>query len=75
MIFDSIDEEVIKQAASRRKSGSGPSGLDAILALNHYGTVTSDLRKAFAEMIKKLCIEKVDERNGNSSIEAWLAVG
>ena len=60
VIFEMIDEEMVKQAAIKTKGGSGPSGMDTdgwrrILASNHYGTVSSDLRKAFAEMIKKLC--------------------
>ena len=57
VIFEMIDEEMVKQAAIKTKGGSVPSGMDAdgwrrTMASNHYGTVSSDLRKAFAEMIK-----------------------
>ena len=78
VIFEMIDEEMVKQAAIKTKDGSGPSGMDAdgwrrIMASNHYGTVSSDLRKAFAEMIKKLCTYKEDHNNGCTSVEAFLA--
>lgn len=47
------------------RGGSGPSGLDddgwgRILVSNTYGTVNIYLRKAFAEVIKKICIKKIE---------------
>ena len=44
VIFEMIDEEMVKQAAFKRKGGSGPSGMDEdgwrrIMASNYYGTV------------------------------------
>ena len=72
--FQPIDEEMIRKAAIKTKGGSGPSGMDAegwrrILASNQFGTTNCDLRKTFAEVIKKLCTE-IDE---NNTIEAFLA--
>jgi hypothetical protein len=80
VLFDEIDEDLVKKAALRTKGGSGPSGLDAdgwrrILASNNYGTVNIDLRRSFARVIQKLCIKKieVDTLNSKTSIEALLA--
>ena len=54
--FQSIDEEMIRKAAVRTKGGSSPSGWDAdgwrrILASTNFGTSSSDLRKAFANVV------------------------
>ena len=66
IIFETIDEEMVKQAAIKTNGGSGPSGLDAdgwrrIIASNSYGNTNVDLRRAFAEMIKKLCTKKFNQ--------------
>ena len=55
--YDMIDETLVLRAAIDTKGGSGPSGMDAdgwrrILASSQYGTASSDLRKAFAKVIK-----------------------
>ena len=58
---------------------TGPSGLDAdgwrrILCSSTFGTTTLDLRKAIAEMTKKLCIESLSQNAGDKSpIEAFVA--
>ena len=49
---------MVKQAALKTKGGSGPSGLDAdgwrkILVSKSYGTINADLRRVFANVIKK----------------------
>ena len=54
--FQSIDEKIIRKAVIKTKGGSGPSGMDAdgwrrILASNNSGTSSSDLRKAFANVV------------------------
>ena len=54
----SIDKEKIRKAAIRTKGGSGPSGMDAdgwsrILASSNFGTSSSDLHKAFANLVQK----------------------
>ena len=71
---------MVKRAALKTKGGSGPSGLDAdgwrkILASNNYGTVNTDLRKAFAEVIKTICTKKIEinTENNTTSLEAFLA--
>ena len=78
IIFEEIDEEMVKQAALKTRGGSGPSGMDAdgwrrIFVSNHYGASSIDLRRAFSEMIKKLCTEKENPINNRSSLEAFLA--
>ena len=71
--FQSIDEEMIRKAATRTKGGSGPPCMDAdawrrILASNHFGTSSSDLRKAFANVVQKLSSDLVEIH----TIEAFL---
>ena len=56
--FESIDEAMILRATTDTKGGSGPSGMDAdgwrrIIASSQFRTASLDLRKAFAELIKK----------------------
>ena len=45
------------------------NGWRRILASNNFGTSGSDLRKVFADVIKKLCIEKIE----SSTIESFVA--
>ena len=78
IIYDVINEDMIMQAASNTKGGSGPSGMDAdgsrrILCSSVYGTCNSDLRKTIADMIKKLCSDIITVENGCSSLEAFVA--
>ena len=62
--FEDIDENMVKEAALKIKGGSGHSGLDAdgwrkILVSKSYGTINVDLRQAFANVIKKICTERL----------------
>ena len=62
IIFEPIDDEMVKDAALRTRSGPGPSDLVAdgwrrLLTSNHYRSTGWDLR-TFAEMIKKICTDK-----------------
>lgn len=55
---------MIKIAAIKTKEGSGPPGLDVdewrkILLSNSYVTTNADLRKAFANVVKKIYTDKV----------------
>ena len=57
-----------------------PSGLDAdgwrkVLASKSYGTINADLRRAFANFIKKICTEKlpVDTTKNETPFEAFWA--
>ena len=66
---------MILKAATLTKGGSGPSGLDAdewhrILTSREFGTSPSDLRKTFAQLIKRLYIEGVET---TISLEAFTA--
>ena len=61
--FQSID-------AIRAKGVSGRSGMDAngwrrILSSNNFGTSSSDLRKAFANVVQTLCTDLID------TLAAW----
>ena len=72
--FHLIDEEIIRKAAIRTKGGSGPSGMDGdgwrrILTSNNFRTSSSDLRKAFAIVVRKLCTDLVETH----TIEAFLS--
>ena len=46
-------------------------GWRRILASNSFGTANSDLREAFANVVKKLCTDLI----GNQTIEAFLSCG
>ena len=72
--FQSIDKEMIRKAAIRTEGSSGPSGVDAncwrgILASNNFRTESSDLRKAFANVVQKLCTDLVKTH----TVEAFLS--
>ena len=79
IVYDVIDEDMVLQAATHTKGGSGPSGLDAeswrrILCSTTFGTTNLDLRKAIAEMTKKFRIESLSQNAGDKSpIEAFVA--
>ena len=58
----------------KMRGGSGPSGMDAdgwrhILPSKNFGDAPNDLCKTIANVIKKLCTEKLRSNN----IEALLA--
>ena len=72
--YDDMDKSVIMKAPTLTKSGSGPPGLDAaswrrILTSCAFGTATLDLRKIFAQLIKKLCVEELESP---SSFESFV---
>ena len=79
VIYDDIDEAFVMKAAMKTKGCSGPSGLVAdgcrrILVSNSFRNCTSDLRKAVAKFIKKLCAEQTEVNKGNEqSLEAFTA--
>ena len=58
VVFEDIDDNMVKEATLKTKGGSCPSGLDAdgwrkILVAKSYGTINADLRRVFANVIKK----------------------
>ena len=70
-----MDESVIMKASMLAKSGSGPSGYEAdswrrILTSCAFGKAALDLRKTFAQLIKKLCVEELESP---SSLESFVA--
>ena len=75
VVYEDINENLVMRAATLTKGGSGPSGLDAdgwrrLFTSRQYGNSSSDLRKAFANFIKKLCVEELES---TKSIEAFTA--
>ena len=81
VVFEDINKNMVKEAALKIKGGSDPSRLDSdgwnkILVSKSYGTNNADLRRAFANVIKKMCTEilSVDATKDETPIEAfWLA--
>ena len=79
VVFEDIDENMVKEAALKTKGGSGPSRLDAegwkkIIVSKSYGIINADLRRAFANLIKNICTEKlpVDTTKNEAPLEAFL---
>ena len=71
--FVVINTDLVKRTAVRTKGGAGPSVLDAdgwrrILITKQFGTSSTDLCKAIAEVIKKLYTTHV-----SPSLEPFLA--
>ena len=65
---------MIRKAVIRTKGNSGPTGMDLdgwhrILASINFGTSSSDLHKAFANLVQKLCTDLVETH----IIEAFLS--
>ena len=77
--YERIDEALITKAARMTKRGSGPSGMDAdgwrrILISSSLGSSSSELRKALAEFIKKLCKENIEvNSNKTTSLKMFSA--
>ena len=64
---------MIRKTAIRTTGGAGPSNMDAdgwrrILVSNNFGTSSSNLRKAFANGVQKLCTDLVQTH----TIETFL---
>ena len=78
ILYNDIDQELIKKAAIRIKGSAGPKGLDAdgwrrIIVSSCFGTATSDLCKAIAEPVKKLCVTNISNYNNCASLESLVA--
>ena len=72
--YEKIDAELIQKAAIKTKGGAGPSGMDGegwrrILLSKNFSKISDDLCKAFAAVIKRLCVEE----NQSASLETFLA--
>ena len=64
-MYESIDEDLVKRAALNTRRSAGPAGLDTdgwrrIWASDSYGAVNINLRKAFTNFIKKICLKKIE---------------
>ena len=81
VVFEDIDENMVKEAVLKTKGGSGPSGLDAdgwrkILVSKSYGTINADLRRAFANVIKQYAPKSsllIQPKMKRHSKRFWLA--
>ena len=63
--FEPINEELIRRAPIRTKGNLGPFGMGAdgwrkILASNSFGIAISKFRKAFGNIVKKLCTDLIE---------------
>ena len=72
--FESINEELVRRADIKTNGGLCPSKMDVdgwqkILASNSSSTATSDLRKAFTNVVKKLCRDLIKTQ----TTEAFLS--
>ena len=75
VVYEDINESLVMRAVMLTKGGSGPSGLDAdgwrrIFTSRQFGNSSNDLRKSFANFIKKLCVEELES---TKSLEAFTA--
>ena len=73
VIYYSIDSEIVRDAIEKTRDSAGPSRLDAdgwrrILMSGNFGSPGEDLRKAVADMTKRLCRD-----NTVKHLEAFLA--
>ena len=73
VIYYSIDSEIARDAIEKTRDSAGPSRLDAdgwrrILMSGNFGSSGEDLRKAIADMTKRLCRD-----NTVKHLEAFLA--
>ena len=63
VIFNCIDGEMIKRAATDTKGSAGPSGMDAniwrmLLTSRRNSNISMDLRNAIAHLARKMCVER-----------------
>ena len=69
--YDDTDESVIMKASMLTKGGSGHAdGCCRISTSSAFGTATLFIRKIFAQLIKKVCVEELDSP---SSLESFVA--
>ena len=80
IIYEDIDEDLVKKAAIKTKGGRGPSGLDAdnwcrILVSNRFGSSPLDLRTSVENFIKRLCNTNIHLSNSDTdnSLETFTA--
>ena len=80
VVFEDIDESMVKEAALETKGCFAPSGLDTvewkkILVSKNYRTINTDLRRTFDNAIKQIYTEKlpVDTTKDETPLEAFLA--
>ena len=78
VIFDDINEELVRKAAIRTKGGSDPFGIDAdwgrkMLTSNIFGSCTYDLRKVIANFIKYFFISEIKFQNNTTSLERFIS--
>ena len=81
VVFEDIDENMVKEAALKTKGGSGPSGLDAcgwrkILVSKNYGTINADVRRELPMSLKMCALKSsllTQPKMKHHSKRFWLA--
>ena len=71
IVYEDIDEDLIKKAAIKIKVGCGPSGFDVdnwlrILVSKQLGSTPLDLRKSIANFIKRLWNRNIHLSNADT---------
>jgi len=77
IIFDAIDDEMVLNAVQLTKGGSRLSGMDAdgwrkILISRVYGETGNDVRRSFANSIKKMCRDKITDNSSDALMVSRL---
>ena len=80
ILYEDIDENLVKKVAVKTKGGCGPSGLDAdnwrrILVSNRFDSSPLNLRTSIANFVKRLCNTNIHLSNlhTSNSLEAFTA--
>ena len=78
IIFDDMNEELVRKAVIKTKGRSSPSGLDAdgwrkMLTSKVLGNYPSDLCKAIADFIKFICINEIEVQKNTTSLDSFIA--
>ena len=71
IVYEDIDEDLVKKAAIKTKGGCGPSGLDAdncrrILVSNQFGSSPLELRTSIENFVKRLCNTNINLSNSDT---------
>ena len=80
IVYEDIDEDLVKKTTMKTKEGCGPSGVDAdnwrrILVSNQFGSSPLDLPTSIANSVKRLCNTDIHLSNSDTdnSLEGFTA--
>ena len=71
IVYEGIDEDLVRKGAIKTKRGCGSSGFDAdnwrrILVSNQFGSSLLDLRTSIANFVKRLCNTNIHLSNSDT---------